>query len=142
MTNTAETLKKGVRQRFVIKGCLCTLNEYTRLSRANRQASARIKRDQEEIVGWAIKAWLKNWRTKKPVYVKFTWVEKNKRKDKDNIAFAKKFIFDALVKNHVIPDDKWDNVVGFSDVFHIDKNDPRVIVDIYECGEFCKNLHD
>lgn len=132
MIDMLQTNGNGARQRFIIKGCLCTLNEYTRLTRANRQASARIKREQEQIVSWSIKQWLKNWQTKKPVYIKFTWIEKNKRKDKDNVAFAKKFILDALVKCRTISDDKWDNVLGFSDDFQIDKENPRVVVDIYE----------
>jgi Holliday junction resolvase RusA-like endonuclease len=132
MIDTPQTNRKGAGRRFIIKGCLCTLNEYTRATRANKMLSARIKREQEQVVSWSIRQWLNNWKAKKPVFVKFTWVEKNKRKDKDNIAFAKKFILDALVKCGTIADDKWDNVVGFSDKFEIDKDNPRVEVEIFE----------
>lgn len=131
-TNNLQKLTNSPKKRFIIYGSLCTLNEYTRASRANKYASAQIKRDQQELICWSIKKWLKNWKTNRPVFIEFTWVEKNKRKDKDNIAFAKKFILDALVKCGTIPDDKWDDVDGFFDNFEIDKDNPRVVVDIYE----------
>ena len=128
----AKSPVKGTTRRFVVEGSLCTLNEYTHLTRANKQASAALKRKQEEIVGWAIKQYLGNWHTDKPIRVRFLWIEKNKRKDKDNIAFAKKFIFDALVKCGTINDDKWDMVEGFEDDFAVDKLRPRVEVEIFE----------
>ena len=76
----AKSPVKGTTRRFVVEGSLCTLNEYTRLTRANKQASAALKRKQEEIVGWAIKQYLGNWHTDKPIRVRFLWIEKNKRK--------------------------------------------------------------
>lgn len=130
--DSPQTLINAPRRCFIIKGNLCTLNEYTRVSRGNKFASAALKKRQEEIIGWAIKEQLKSWSTVRPVFLAITWVEKNKRKDKDNIAFAKKFILDALVKCRTIIDDKWDNVIGFEDKFAIDKDNPRVIVEIYE----------
>lgn len=45
---------------------------------------------------------------------------------------AKNFFFDALVKSGTIPNDGWANVKGFSDSFFIDKNNPRVEVEISE----------
>lgn len=123
----------GDRKVFIIKQGICTLNEYTYATRANKQASARLKKNQEEIIGWYIRQQLKGWSTEKPIYVIFTWCQKNRKKDKDNIAFAKKFIFDALVKTHTIKDDSWKNVVGFRDEFIIDpKNGDYVVVEIYE----------
>lgn len=130
--DSPQTLINAPRRRFIVKGNLCTLNEYTRVSRGNKFASAALKKRQEEIIGWAIKEQLRSWSTARPVFLAITWVEKNKRKDKDNIAFAKKFILDALVKCRTIIDDKWDNVIGFEDKFAIDKDNPRVIVEIYE----------
>jgi len=68
----------------------------------------------------------------KPVTAKFTWYEENRRRDKDNIAFAKKFIFDGLVKAGVLKGDGWDYVAGFSDDFKVDKHKPRVEIEIRE----------
>ena len=40
-----------------------------------------------------------------PVTVRFTWVEGNRRRDIDNVAFAKKFVLDGLVQAGVIGND-------------------------------------
>lgn len=45
---------------------------------------------------------------------------------------TKNFFFDALVKSGTIPNDGWANVAGFADRFFIDKNNPRVEVEITE----------
>jgi Holliday junction resolvase RusA-like endonuclease len=55
--------------------------------------------------------------------VRFEWHEKTKRRDADNIAFAKKFILDALVKMGVLPNDSRKYVKGFYDVIIDDKSD-------------------
>lgn len=68
----------------------------------------------------------------KPVTIRFRWIEKNSRRDMDNIAFAKKFILDALVKKGVLPDDGWKWVKGFRDEFEIDKGNPRIEVELEE----------
>ena len=56
------------------------------------------------------------------------------RTGKDNIAFAKKFIQDALVKSRVLKNDGWNDIDGFSDDFRVDKKRPRVEVRIEEIG--------
>ena len=78
---------------------------------------------------------LRGVRFEKPVRIAFTWYEPNKKRDKDNIAFAKKFIFDALVENNVIPNDGWKNIDSFSDSFKVDAQNPRVEVEIMEVEE-------
>jgi Holliday junction resolvase RusA-like endonuclease len=53
----------------------------------------------------------------KPVRITFTWQEENKRRDLDNVAFAKKFILDAMVKGGYLKDDNRRWVTGFTDEF-------------------------
>lgn len=65
-----------------------------------------------------------------PVTVEFLWVEKDRRRDLDNVAFAKKFVLDGLVQAGVIADDNAKHVVGLSDSFAYDKSNPRVVVTI------------
>lgn len=120
---------------FKIPGCLMTLNEYTRITRGNRYASANAKTEQEMRICAAIRKHLKGWKTDKPVWLTFIWVEKNCRKDKDNIAFAKKFIQDALVKCGTIRGDGWHDVIGFHDHFVGGVEDPHVQVWIQELDE-------
>ena len=64
------------------------------------------------------------------MYITFRWLCKNKKKDKDNIAFAKKFILDGLVEAGVIKNDGWDDIEGFQDEFEIDAKNPRIEVEI------------
>lgn len=67
--------------------------------------------------------------------IHFLWIEKDKRRDLDNIAFAKKFILDALVGANVLKGDGWSCVKGFKDSFSVDKYRPRIEVYIDECVE-------
>lgn len=65
------------------------------------------------------------------VMIVFRWIEKNKQRDKDNIAFAKKFILDSMQEWGIIPNDGWDQILGFVDEFYVDKKNPRVEVLLY-----------
>lgn len=49
-------------------------------------------------------------------------------------AFGRKVIQDALVETHVLKNDGWKEIVGFRDDFYIDKENPRVEVEIEEVG--------
>lgn len=69
----------------------------------------------------------------KPVYMEYTWYEKNKRRDLDNISsFGRKVIQDSLVHTHVLKNDGWKEIVGFSDTFYVDAINPRIEVLIRE----------
>lgn len=68
-----------------------------------------------------------------PIKIHFTWVESNKKRDLDNICFAKKFILDALVKSGKLKDDNRNNVYAFTDSFEYDlKGQNKVILEIEE----------
>ena len=122
--------------KLVIYTSLPGLNDYTLACRGNKYAAASMKKRVEEMIQWHIRSQLKNWRTEKPVYLKYLWVEKDRRRDKDNVAFARKFVQDALVKAGKIPNDGWKNIVGFEDAFGVDKNNPRIEVEIVEVPDY------
>ena len=65
------------------------------------------------------------------VKVRFEWHESTKKRDADNIVFAKKFILDALVKMRVLPNDSRKYVKGFTDDVIDDKAD-FVIVELID----------
>ena len=46
----------------------------------------------------------------------------------DNVAFARKFVQDALVRCGVLKNDGWAQVENFTDAFSVDKKNPRVEV--------------
>lgn len=60
----------------------------------------------------------------------FRWFEKNRQRDKDNIAFAKKFILDALQTAKILVNDGWSQIRYFHDEFEVDKDNPRVEITI------------
>lgn len=91
-----------------------------------------MKNQAENIIAWSIKASKDKKQFDKPVAVRFVWVESNRKRDKDNIAFAKKFIFDALVDCKILKGDGWEFVDSFSDDFRVDSKNPRVEIEIIE----------
>ena len=93
---------------------LPSLNEYIRVCRTNRFQAAKFKRDVEEDISWFIKRLPK---FDNPVTIDFHWIEENKRRDLDNICFAKKFILDALVKAGKLKNDNRRYVTAFNDSF-------------------------
>ncbi|MVM54519.1 RusA family crossover junction endodeoxyribonuclease [Gordonibacter urolithinfaciens] len=120
-----------MRQSFEVPWKLSGLNEYTRACRANRYKGAAMKRTNQDIAALSIRAArLKPYDG--PVRVSITWVEPNMRRDPDNIRFAAKFVLDALVEEGVLPNDTQRYVKGISDRFLVNRNNPRIIVEIEE----------
>lgn len=121
---------------FTITGRLDGLNEYTRKCRSNKYAGAQMKEKNENIVKLAIYRSVGTGtrypRFERKVHITYKWYEETKRRDLDNIAFAKKFIQDALVGYGVLEGDGWRHIAGFTDEFYIDKENPRIEVTISE----------
>lgn len=64
-------------------------------------------------------------------FLQFTWVEQNRKRDKDNISGGgKKLILDAMRAVGILRNDGWRDVTGFSDSFSVDHINPRIIVTI------------
>lgn len=119
---------------LVVKGQLPGLNEYTRACRSNRYIGAQMKSDAEQLIS----LFIRNQHLEPvpgKVYVSFTWYEPNERRDPDNVAFAKKFILDALVANGIIEGDSRKYIKGFSDEVITDKKNPRIVIDITSAKE-------
>lgn len=108
-----------------------SLNEYVNECRKNRYAGAKMKRQIQEDISWFI---AKLPRFSNPVKIEFLWIEENKRRDLDNIAFAKKFILDALVEQGKLKDDNRNYVRAFTDHFSYAK-ESKVILTITEIDE-------
>lgn len=117
-----------MRQTFTIPGRLDGMNDYTAAQRQNRHAGANMKRDNQDNVLWAIR------RTKvEPIRSRcrlmYTFYEPNMRRDMDNIAgFAHKVIQDALVEAGILENDGWKEIAGYTDIFAVDKKNPRIEV--------------
>lgn len=124
---------------LIIEGQLPNLNEYTRACRTNKFAGSAMKKHAEALISYYIEKQLKT-QIKGSARLAFRWYEPNKKRDLDNICFAKKFILDALVKNGVIESDGWKGVVGFTDEFFVDAENPRIEVTIESAGGEMKEL--
>ena len=112
--------------KLTIDGRLPGLNEYIALLNTQyRQAAAKLKRETQDTILWHIKAQRLQPITQ-PVVLHFTWYEENKKRDIDNVAFAKKFLCDALVESGVLRGDGWKEITGFTDTFAVDKMNPRI----------------
>ena len=118
--------------KLVIPCTLPGLNEYIAAERTHRQIAAKMKREAERVIGLAIRVQLHGVKFERPVFLHYLWVERDRRRDKDNIDFAKKFIQDALVRAKVLPNDGWKNIENWKSEFTVDKQRPRVEVEIRE----------
>ena len=118
--------------KLVIPGTLPGLNEYIDAERSNKYKASAMKRQAQKLIGFMIKSQLRGVRFNKPVIIHYTWIEPNRRRDKDNIAFAKKFIQDSLVACRVLENDGWKHIEHFTDSFGVDNKNPRVEVEIEE----------
>lgn len=106
------------------------MNEYT--GKASRWRYTTLKRQTDERISlWILKAKLMPMPSAR---VKFHWVEKNQKRDPDNICSATKFILDALVTMKILPTDGWRGVTGLAHEFSIDAAKPGVRVTL-ETGE-------
>jgi Holliday junction resolvase len=119
-------------QRFAIQGRLMGLNEYTAANRRNRHAGNKAKREQQDIACWALRA-ARLKPVRGPVRIRFAWIEKDMRRDGDNISsFGQKVIQDALVECGILPDDSRRWIIGFEHFFEVDRKNPRIVVEIAE----------
>lgn len=107
---------------------LPSLNDYIDDCRSNRYAGANTKKKLENDLAIFINKLPK---FNNPIKIHFLWVEGNKKRDLDNVCFAKKFILDTMVKCGKLKDDNRKFVTGFTDDF-IYSNETKVILKIEE----------
>lgn len=107
---------------------LPSLNEYVNICRTNKYKASKFKKNLEEDIMMFTNRLP---RFENPVRIHFHWVEGSKRRDLDNICFAKKFILDALVKSGKLQDDNRKCVTAFTDTFEYG-SETKVILNIEE----------
>lgn len=107
---------------------LPSLNQYINECRKNRYAGATMKAAVEKDLALYIN---KLPTYENPIKIHFLWIEGNKRRDLDNVCFAKKFILDCMVKCGKLKNDNRKCVTGFTDSFEYG-SETKVILDIKE----------
>lgn len=120
--------------KIVIPFTLPGMNEYTAACRTHQQKGGAMKRKSQDAVVLAIRRQLRR-PLREPVNMHYLWVERDRRRDKDNISgFGRKVIQDALVQIHALRNDGWANIGRYSDDFMVDKKRPRIEIEIEEAG--------
>lgn len=117
---------------LIIKGHLDGLNEYTKATRGNLYGGAAMKKRNEKKVLAAICEALDDAEIcaitdsdAYPLRAVITWYD-DTRRDFDNVVFAKKFVFDALVFSGIIRDDSRKYIAAVTERVITDKENPRI----------------
>lgn len=117
--------------KIIIPGELPGLNEIITAAKAHPKRYADLKRANTGRVMAAAHGTPHMVR----VDVVITWICKDKRRDKDNIMAAQKFVFDGLHKGGVLDNDGWAQIGDVAHKFAVDKQNPRVEVELTEVSE-------
>lgn len=108
-------------QRLWIGGQLPGMNEIVEAAKGaggtGRIYSAMKKQWTDHV--WALAKVARLRPMEVPAVLVFVWRELTRRRDKDNIAAAKKFVVDGLVTAGVLAGDGWKGVAGFVDRFEV-----------------------
>jgi len=123
--------------KLTLKGRLPGLNEIINANRTNRFVGAKLKKEFSETIAWSCKA-QKIKPIKGRLFFQFRWYEKNRKRDPDNFTSGgRKLILDALQMAGVLENDGW-NIVGWVDNWEVDKENPRVEIEINKSN---KNIY-
>ncbi|MFD0673941.1 RusA family crossover junction endodeoxyribonuclease [Cohnella sp. GCM10027633] len=101
-------------------------------SKRSKYVYVKMKDEAINVVGWSFKRFMPGMIPPTKADYEFTWYCPNKRKDKDNIMAGQKFVFDALQHIGFIKNDGWKQIGSVTHRFEVDKNNPRIEVEIRE----------
>lgn len=103
------------------------LNDFLKEMSRNRYAGGKMKKEWTETTAEYASA-NRLGRFTEAVWVDFHWYEPNLKRDKDNVAFAKKFILDGMQLAGVIKNDNNKGIDGFADHFHYEGKKEGVLI--------------
>ena len=115
--------------RFTLPITLPGLNNYTAACRGNAYGANAMKKRAEAAITAHLPA---PEPLDYPLAVAIRWVEPSRRRDPDNVAFATKFILDAMVRAGVIDGDTHRHIASIAHTFAVDKTSPRIEVTVRE----------
>jgi len=110
--------------KFFIPGPLPGMNEMIDQARTHWSESAKSRkmwvRHISNIIG--------NVPRFEQVYIYYHWLEKDRRRDPDNIVAGMKLINDAMIDAGLISNDGWLQIIGFQHTWSVDKKRPGCYV--------------
>ncbi len=114
--------------KFDIPGRLPGTNEIIEAAKSHYEVYAKMKDEYTNMVAWLAK--------KLPKYdcisLAITWYEPNEKRDPDNVMGGQKFILDGLVRAGTIPNDTKKHIKSITHIPELDRQNPRVEVEICE----------
>lgn len=123
-------------QKFEVPEKFITINEFVAKSR-NRNGRYDPSTVYKGRVEAKVAFYIKRWKVKpinKPFKMRCIWYEETAKRDPDNVAFAKKFLLDGMMKAKILKNDNSRLVKGFIDEFVYGEGQ-KVVVEIYEEDE-------
>ena len=121
--------------KVIVEGRLEGLNEFIKANRGKHGAELgnRMKQNGQRICFMYLRKSLKNTKVREPVKLHYTFFEKDRRRDHDNVSgFFHKVFQDALVEAGYLANDGWKEISGYSDDFMVDSKRPRIEILIEE----------
>lgn len=112
--------------KFEIPFRLPSLNDLIHATNRNRFVGARLKKNTENDILWVLKN--VHQKVDEPITAKFIWYEQTKKRDKDNVCSAKKYIFDALQTSGILPNDNNKYIMDISDEFVYKQGDKVIVI--------------
>ena len=123
--------QSGIKYNFFIPGRLPGMNEMIDAARAVKGFSAFQKKRYTNRVADVVQLTFRKYGAiQGKVWVSCAWVEKDRRRDPDNICASKKYILDGLVKAGLLKGDGWKYIAGFTDTWEV--GEPGVWVEVRE----------
>jgi Holliday junction resolvase RusA-like endonuclease len=116
---------------LVLPGTMPSLNEVIAAAKSHHGAYSSMKKKLTMSVAMQARAAGMKPVTK-PVKVICRWFEPSRRRDVDNVAHGCKYILDGLCEGGVLVDDSQRHVPQIQHYFDIDKDNPRVEVELVE----------
>lgn len=117
-------------EKLIINGRLPSLNDYTEACRSSPYVGSKMKKKAQKLIELEIRKAKLDAIKDYPCTISINWYEKDQRRDVDNIIFAQKFILDGLVNQKVLIDDSQKYVNRLNHQVFVDKNHPRIEVEI------------
>lgn len=92
-----------------------------------------VKADNDKVCRLAIQKYMRGVKIDKPIKVTYHIYAQDKRHDRGNLASAtEKSFLDALQEMKVIKNDGFDDVLDSTFITELDRNNPRIVVEIEE----------
>lgn len=115
----------------VIDGTLPDLNTMINEAKRHKMEYHKLKKQNTEKCQWVFKKLPPDFDPDK-IFLNITYYVPNWKTDIDNVAAAKKFILDGLVKEGIVDDDTHSYIKGWKENFKKDKENPRIKIVIEE----------